>query len=65
MKGPETVRKWLDQEDWPTWLRDDAPFAVCGRCLRKTWDEDQFGQEDRMPQPDGYPCGGRFSQGGE
>jgi len=59
------MKKWLDPEDWPAHLRDDAPFAVCGRCGRKTVDETQFGQEDRMPQPDGYLCGGRFLPGGE
>lgn len=44
----------------PEHLRDDAPYAVCDRCGRKTWDADQFGTEDRMTQPDGNPCGGRL-----
>ena len=48
-------------EQLPSYLLDDAPFAVCGRCGRHTWSEEEFGREDRMTQPDGYPCGGRFS----
>lgn len=32
----------------------------CNRCHRATWDEDQFGRECRMTQPDGNPCGGMF-----
>jgi hypothetical protein len=58
------VSMWADDQDQnelPPHLRDDAPEASCGRCGRKTWDPDQFGQEDRMTQPDGSPCGGRFS----
>lgn len=38
----------------------DDQFEVCDRCGRKTWDVEAFGAEDRMPQPDGNPCGGRF-----
>lgn len=38
----------------------DPPVGQCGRCQRRTWDPEQVGQEDRMPQPDGYPCGGRI-----
>lgn len=41
---------------------EQPPVAVCGRCGRKTYDSDQIGVEDRMTQPDGYPCGGRFVQ---
>lgn len=45
----------------PYHLSDDAPpLAECNRCGRKTWDESGVGIEDRMPQPDGNPCGGRF-----
>lgn len=36
------------------------PVAKCGRCQRSTWTASEVGQEDRMTQPDGYPCGGRF-----
>jgi hypothetical protein len=50
----------LTGDDIPAHLRDDAPTQRCGRCLRCTWDEAQFGQECRMPQPDGFPCGGTF-----
>jgi hypothetical protein len=50
-----------DFEDFFDLALTDAPFASCGRCHRKTWDETEFGQEDRMTQPDGFPCGGRFS----
>lgn len=46
--------------DLPAHLRDDAPVAVCGRCGRETVDVELCGQEDRMTQPDGFPCGGRF-----
>lgn len=53
----------IDQSSWPAHLRDDAPSQQCGRCGRSTWAVEQFGQEDRMPQPDGYPCGGRFEGG--
>lgn len=49
-----------DQSTWPAHLRDDAPTQRCGRCGRQTVDTAQFGTEDRMTQPDGYPCGGRF-----
>jgi hypothetical protein len=51
----------VDQSELPPHLRDDAPFAICGRCQRHTWATEDFGQEDRMTQPDGFPCGGRFS----
>jgi hypothetical protein len=37
-----------------------SPVGECGRCHRKVWAPDQVGQEDRMTQPDGYPCGGRI-----
>lgn len=37
-----------------------APVGECNRCHRKTWDEATLGTEDRMTQPDGGPCGGRF-----
>ena len=47
--------------DLPSWLRDDAPSAECLRCHRRTWSEEEFGQECRMTQPDGFPCGGRFT----
>jgi hypothetical protein len=49
-----------DQSTWPAHLRDDAPYRRCGRCGRKTWAIAEFGQECRMTQPDGYPCGGSF-----
>lgn len=51
----------VDESTWPAHLRDDAPTARCGRCGRETVDAELFGQEDRMPQPDSYPCGGRFT----
>jgi hypothetical protein len=54
-----------DQSDWPEHLRDDAPFAICGRCGRKTWSLAERGAEDRMTQPDGFPCGGMFDTGGQ
>lgn len=43
-----------------TWPDLDKPVGECGRCHRKTWFPDEVGKEDRMTQPDGYPCGGRF-----
>lgn len=46
---------------WPEHLRDDAPTQTCSRCGRKTWSRELFGAEDRMAQPDGRPCGGRFT----
>jgi hypothetical protein len=49
-----------DQSAWPAHLRDNAPTQRCNRCGRKTVAEELFGTEDRMPQPDGNPCGGRF-----
>lgn len=49
-----------DQSLWPAHLRDNAPTQRCGRCGRQTVDTAQFGTEDRMTQPDGGPCGGRF-----
>lgn len=51
-----------DQSTWPAHLRDDAPNQQCGRCGRFTWDTAAFDTECRMPQPDGYPCGGRFGE---
>jgi hypothetical protein len=48
------------QSTWPAHLRDDAPSQQCGRCGRYTWSASEFDTECRMPQPDGYPCGGRF-----
>jgi hypothetical protein len=51
----------LTGDDLPYHLRLDAPpLAVCNRCERQTWDADLVGTEDRMTQPDGNPCGGRF-----
>lgn len=41
---------------------DDPPAAVCSRCGRKTWEPMVIGAEDRMTQPDGNPCGGRFEE---
>lgn len=46
--------------DWPAHLRDDAPAQRCNRCGRETVATSEFGREDRMTQPDGNPCGGRF-----
>ena len=43
-------------------LPRDALVARCGRCGRESVAEESFGQEDRMPQPDGFPCGGRFDE---
>jgi hypothetical protein len=51
----------LTGDDLPAHLRPDAPTAICGRCGRESVAESEFGQECRMPQPDGYPCGGRFN----
>jgi len=45
-----------------TWNPDAAPKAQCGRCGRWTWAPIEFGQEDRMRQPDGFPCGGMFTK---
>jgi hypothetical protein len=43
------------------WAPDDTmPGRRCNRCGRRTWAADLFGAEDRMTQPDGNPCGGRF-----
>lgn len=48
-------------DDIPYHLRPDAPpLAECNRCHRETWAPDMDGTEDRMTQPDGNPCGGRF-----
>lgn len=48
-------------DDVPYHLRLDAPpLAICNRCGRNTWDVVDVGVEDRMTQPDGNPCGGRF-----
>lgn len=49
------------EEYTPPHLLPDAPVATCSRCERETVDADLFGQEDRMTQPDGGPCGGTFS----
>jgi DNA-binding XRE family transcriptional regulator len=40
----------------------DTEHQQCGRCGRKTWSATEFGTEDRMTQPDGFPCGGRFGE---
>ena len=49
----------LTGDDIPYHLRMDAPpLAVCSRCGRQSWSVVQIGKEDRMPQPDGQPCGG-------
>jgi hypothetical protein len=53
-----------DQSTWPAHLRDDAPSQKCNRCGRCTWSVEDFGTEDRMTQPDGNPCGGRFGEPG-
>lgn len=39
------------------WLNDPA-LGKCNRCGRSTWSRSEVGKEDRMPQPDGGPCGG-------
>lgn len=51
----------LAGNDIPPHLRLDAPEAVCLRCKRHTWAAAEFGKECRMTQPDGFPCGGRFT----
>lgn len=48
--------EWIDITEFLS-----GPSATCGRCHRSTWALSEFGQEDRMTQPDGFPCGGRFS----
>lgn len=48
-------------DDLPYHLRLDAPpLGRCNRCQRQTWSEVELGTEDRVPQPDGNPCGGRI-----
>ena len=49
----------LSGDDLRRWM-EAPPMAKCNRCGRKTWDEDELHREDRMTQPDGNPCGGRF-----
>lgn len=50
---------WMSESESRAWL--DAPaVAKCDRCGRSTWDAGSVGTEDRMTQPDGNPCGGRF-----
>lgn len=52
-----------DEANWhPIPLLDDSPSQQCGRCHRYTWAPEEFGQECRMTQPDGFPCGGRFQE---
>lgn len=41
---------------------NDPHVGECNRCHRKTWDAETIGTEDRMPQPDGGPCGGMFEE---
>jgi hypothetical protein len=66
MAGGHTVSDYVEfnpADGWPEelrHLRDDAPYQRCGRCGRKTWDTAAFNTECRMPQPDGYQCGGQF-----
>jgi hypothetical protein len=47
----------------PAHLRSNAPRQQCGRCHRWTVATSEFDQIDMMTQPDGGPCGGRFSDG--
>lgn len=49
----------LTGDDIPPHLRPDAVIGICGRCGREA-PEVEIGTEDRMTQPDGYPCGGRI-----
>jgi hypothetical protein len=49
----------LSGEELRQWA-DEPHVAGCNRCGRKTWETGAIGTEDRMPQPDGNPCGGRF-----
>ena len=45
----------------PTRLDTDGPpLARCSRCGRSTWSLSEIDTEDRMTQPDGGPCGGKF-----
>jgi hypothetical protein len=53
------VDEWIDLTD----MLDAAPLAECGRCHRRTWSPSEVGREDRLTQPDGFPCGGMFSGG--
>lgn len=46
--------------NWAPIDLEDAPRGECNRCRRKTWSASQVGTEDRMTQPDGNPCGGKF-----
>ena len=56
----------LTVDDLPYHLRMDAPpLAICNRCGRQSWAEEEVGVEDRMPQPDGNPCGGRLVRASE
>lgn len=41
-------------------LRDDAPYAVCSGCGRKSWAGKGAGATCGMPQPNGELCEGVF-----
>lgn len=42
----------------PAHLRDDAPYAVCSGCGRKSWGGSEAGSRCGMTQPDGSSCDG-------
>lgn len=44
----------------PPHLRDDAPYLVCSKCGRHSWDTEDVEHICRMLQPDDTRCDGRF-----
>ena len=60
---PAQVDDIVTEHLGPGWVKPlVVPAAVgsCNRCSRKTWDRSELDTVDRMPQPGGAPCGGRF-----
>lgn len=46
-------------EKLPYHLRENAaPLAQCTDCQRKSWSDDDVGEDCNMPQPSGSACRG-------
>lgn len=58
-RSTNSSRDWRD-DPRNAHLREDAPYAVCSGCGRKSWGGNATGSQCGMTQPDGSKCGGVF-----
>jgi len=53
-------RKKKGGDELPPHLKDDAPFAQCTKCGRKTFTASEFGAKCGLTQPNNQKCDGTF-----